>query len=375
LEPLLDTLLSHGLRVAFLNREDHSPQVIQRVGPDLLLLNLNGSDGRAVNLCRELKRTHQLRDLPVVFITRQADLHTRIQAIRSGAVDVLSRELVAPELIARMEAQIAIYRLHQRLLEELEARRRDLEQAREIQLAVIPRPEQLRDLQHAYGVELSCYYHPSEQLGGDFFDLFAIDRDTLGGFLADFSGHGVQAALHTFSLKTFWYREQNWTNPERLLRELNDFYRELLPAEHFLTLTLFSLSPRRRTLSVWFQGGPPLFMVSGQTGEVREYHIPNTPLGLAERLEVEELRLEMEVGDTLVLLSDGILDSRGSGEGITFHEVILEEMARLTHLPPGRFIDHLVERAKQFAKPRRLEDDLTAVVVRLGPQGPRAAAR
>jgi signal transduction histidine kinase len=94
------------------------------VQPDLILLDaiMPGIDGFEV--CRRLKARESTRDIPVVFMTSLADTQDKLTAFAVGAVDYVVKPLQVEEVMARVNAQLALRAMHRQLAaanRELEA--------------------------------------------------------------------------------------------------------------------------------------------------------------------------------------------------------------------------------------------------------------
>jgi signal transduction histidine kinase len=94
------------------------------VQPDLILLDaiMPGIDGFEV--CRRLKARESTRDIPVIFMTSLADTQDKLAAFEVGAVDYVVKPLQVEEVVARVNAQLALRAMHRQLTaanRELEA--------------------------------------------------------------------------------------------------------------------------------------------------------------------------------------------------------------------------------------------------------------
>jgi signal transduction histidine kinase len=92
--------------------------------PDLILLDamMPGLDGFAV--CRRLKEHESTRDIPVIFMTSLAETQDKLAAFAAGAVDYVVKPLQVEEVMARVNAQLALRAMHRQLAaanRELEA--------------------------------------------------------------------------------------------------------------------------------------------------------------------------------------------------------------------------------------------------------------
>ena len=114
-------LRKHGMRVEAVESGKHALDHASKGGVDLVLLDvvMPGLDG--VETCRLLKGLAQDAFLPVVLLTSRGDVESRVQGLRIGADDYITKPFDERELVARVEAMLRIKRAHD---EVAEARKR-----------------------------------------------------------------------------------------------------------------------------------------------------------------------------------------------------------------------------------------------------------
>jgi sigma-B regulation protein RsbU (phosphoserine phosphatase) len=174
-------------------------------------------------------------------------------------------------------------------------------------------PPLLPDIPH---VELAAAYHPASryQVGGDFYDVFPIDGDTWGLTIGDVCGKGPEAAGRTscarYSVRAAAIHE---TEPSRVLHLVNQAL--LLDAEPlvdapFVTALFARLQARPGGATVRFAvAGHPLPAVLRADGTVEQVGEPGTLLGVLPDIRATDATVDLGPGDTLILITDGVLDS------------------------------------------------------------------
>jgi DNA-binding response OmpR family regulator/DNA-binding CsgD family transcriptional regulator len=118
-----DSLRQDGVRVLLAESGPAAREVLARLTPDLILLDvmMPGEDGFAV--CATLRANPAWRDLPVIFLTAVDDPEQKVRAFAAGAVDYVTKPVHVPELVARVRAQLALRAARQ----ALEAKNAELE--------------------------------------------------------------------------------------------------------------------------------------------------------------------------------------------------------------------------------------------------------
>ncbi|MGH8760499.1 MAG: PP2C family protein-serine/threonine phosphatase, partial [Burkholderiales bacterium] len=161
------------------------------------------------------------------------------------------------------------------------------------------------------GIALAWEYQPSLTLGGDLFDVMAIDADHLVLYILDASGHGVAAALRSASLMTFLRGENilqllGSYDPEKVLFEANRRF-PLSANGGYFTLWVGQLDLPTRSLSYASAGHPGALLSSAQSPS-RWLTRSSFPLSFDPSARFASDRVFLKPGDRLFLLSDGIYE-------------------------------------------------------------------
>ena len=288
--------------------------------PDLILLDvmMPGMDGYEV--CRILKADPATAAIPIVFVSALGEVTDRIKGLEIGAEDYLSKPFDNGEVVARVKAQLRLRHLTRALEEqsrELQVKQsrieEDLRASAEIQRALLPRPGV-----RVPGVSAAWLFEPCATIGGDIFDLFALDDDHAASYVIDVSGHGVPPALLTVSVSQALSLEAGVTllrhgdgsrsvaGPAAVLSLLDRDY----PIERFgMFFTIAYLVLRRSDglLRYSSAGHPPPLLVRPD-GEVRPLTEGGPIIGIGAGLDYEEGSVRLSPGDRVVLYTDGVIE-------------------------------------------------------------------
>ena len=99
-------LAGEGMRVETLNKPIQILTVVEQFQPDLILLDVMMPGLSGYDVCRMLRATDKWAHLPVLFLTSKSDADGRASAFQAGASDFLSKPVLAPELVARVQAHL-----------------------------------------------------------------------------------------------------------------------------------------------------------------------------------------------------------------------------------------------------------------------------
>lgn len=250
---------------------------------------------------------------------------------------------------------------HVRRIAERERQRVELETARRIQSSILPElPPRLA------GIEVAHAYLPATEVGGDFYDVLALEDGRLAVAVGDVAGHGVSSGLVMSAAKSALAVQVTFDpDVEAVFATLNRMVYQSARRRLIATLCYALLDPVRRELIYASAGHLYPYLLRGD-GTVRSLPSTAYPLGVRERLAVAVHREALEAGDTLVLLSDGIVEARPEGSTDLYGFERLEH--RLVELA-GRSVeqvrDGLLDDLTRFVGTAPREDDQTVLVLKI----------
>lgn len=243
---------------------------------------------------------------------------------------------------------------------ELEAANREmqanLEAAARIQRSFLP-----SSLRPVDGARFAWRLEACEELAGDTLGIIPIDDENVALYVLDVSGHGVSASLMSVTLSRWINRrvrpQAPVEPPVELVGSLNhDFPIDLDTAQYFTILYGVLHLPDRRFRYVAAGHPGPVHL---HAGSARTITSPGFPVGVVAEPDYTEDILELEPGDRLVLLSDGVLEAR-SAAGAHFGSDRLE-MALAGRFKNGLedMVDATVADLQEWSARSRFQDDVS----------------
>lgn len=202
-------------------------------------------------------------------------------------------------------------------------------------------------------------------LGGDLWGMRPLGEGRLGVYIADFAGHGLEAAFNTVRLHTLLHGLRPvMGEPARLLRELNLPLSELLPAGAFATMFCGVVDPARGRITYAGAGAPFPAIRPGEGRPLARLDSSGVPLGISPDAGYVDREAEFAPGAMLVLYSDLVceaVDRRGERADEAGAQAMIESCAEAATAAAfvARLCDSMLERYGP-----RLADDLTVVCVR-----------
>jgi sigma-B regulation protein RsbU (phosphoserine phosphatase) len=213
------------------------------------------------------------------------------------------------------------------------------------------------------GVTMAAYYHTAspDELGGDFYDVFAIDAERWAFFLGDVCGKGPAAAAVT-SLARYTLRAAAMHNPAAALSTLNELLYERFASGdlRYCTAvfgTLLSDPVTGRIALRFASGGHPPPLLIRADGSCEFLRSPDgTLIGILPASEFPQTGVTLEPGDLLLLYTDGLTEARVNSKRDLYGPEALRALAgQYADTSPGALVTALSEVLAGFGP--RLADD------------------
>jgi len=296
---------------------------------DWVMPNLSG-----LELCRRIRAACFEHYIYVILCTSKGEKADYIEGMNAGADDLMVKPITADELSVRIRAGERVLELERTLADQnrklehansslqgaYERIENDVKAAAWVQQNLLPEP----DLE-TQGVACNWRFRPSSYMSGDIFNFFPLDERHVGFYLLDVSGHGVPAAMRSVALSVALTPDGAHNSPLKrydaacgdivvvrpsdVISELNERF-QTRDDKHF-TMSYGVLDPHRRVLRLAQAGNPnPVLIRRG--GRVTTLSNGGMPVGLWPEIDFDSVEVPFELGDRLVLYSDGISECANS---------------------------------------------------------------
>src|SRR5215212_9887389 len=223
------------------------------------------------------------------------------------ALHILIHRIVGDKITDEWNPGSNLAELAQQRLEEERIERERIEQelrvARSIQHASLP--EKVPDLE---GWQISPFYKPAREVGGDFYDFHLLSDGRLGVVVGDATGKGVPAALVMASARSMLRAVAQTSNsPGDVLRRVNDPLATDIPPNMFVTCFYAILDPKSGILTYANAGHDLPYL--HHRGECEELRARGMPLGLMPGMGYEEDEIVLKGGESVLFYSDGLVEA------------------------------------------------------------------
>lgn len=267
-------------------------------------------------------------------------------------------------MLTTLAAQIAIAienaRLYQAVRNQERQLEKDMAMAREVQLRLLPpaAPEH----EHA---EFAVRFLPARTIGGDLYDFVAYGPHRTAIMLGDVSGKAAPAALFAALVSGIMRSaaQQQHPEPAQMLALLNDALQERKLDSQYVVMLFAVWNDENRTLQVANSGAvQPIFCRAGESVPVRA---EGFPLGMFPDVTYEEFTIATQPGDSIVFVSDGILDAENAQDEMYGEERLSALLCAHRGQPAQEIADAILADVTRFQNGKDRFDDETIIVLRV----------
>lgn len=214
---------------------------------------------------------------------------------------------------------------------------------------------------------------PAKEVGGDFYDFFLIDQNTLAIIIADVSGKGVPASLFMVIAKILIKNTaQTGKNPKDVFETVNNLLYENNDTDMFVTAFMGYLDiPSGRFTFVNAGHNPPLL----RTDAIFVWLKTNScfVLGGMKDILYQQHTITLLPGNELFLYTDGVTEAQNTSQELFSEPRLLEKANACQDLPPMGFILALKREIEAFCAGAEQADDITMLALRYQPVEKQAA--
>ncbi len=241
---------------------------------------------------------------------------------------------------------------------ENERKSKELEEARELQLSMLP-----KDLPNLPNLDIAVYMQTATEVGGDYYDFHVGMDGTLTVVVGDATGHGMKAGTMVTTTKSLF----NILAPNQdILTTFSEISRVIKGMKfHQLSMCLMLLKIKGNNLSVSSAAMPPALIYREKNKAIEEIFIKGMPLGAMRNFPYTLKESHLEQGDTILLLSDGLPELQNESNEMYGYDRTKTEFHSVGEKEPEEIVNHLKSSASQWVNGKDPDDDVTFVVIKV----------
>jgi PAS domain S-box-containing protein len=221
------------------------------------------------------------------------------------------------------------------------------------------------------GLELDVCYRPAldeAEIGGDFFDVFAIEKGCYALVVADLSGKGLAAAAQIATvrhmLRTLLY--QRGTTLAQAVMQLNEMLTEHDLLAGFATLFVGAYEVNRRSLTYVSCGQEPALVWRAADAKVEELGPTGRILGAFAQAEYQERLVALAPGDVLAIFTDGLTEARTTTKDLLeidgVRAIFQETLTGDASLSVEEIVARMMSGVESASLPNGIRDDVCLLV-------------
>ncbi len=237
--------------------------------------------------------------------------------------------------------------------------------AEELQANLLP-----RKIPQIPSYDVSAYYRPSREVGGDYYDFIEIDPTHLGILVADVSGKGIPGSIVMTETRALIKSEAVRTlSPAEALSRVNRVLYQDIKRGMFVTVFYAIMTLDEKVLSMVSAGHNPMVLWRSSSNSC----LLANPSGLALGIDrgplfdktLKEQRLQLNLGDRFVMYSDGIIEAMNSKQEMYGTDRFYIRCKQLAQRSSSEFLSLLVSDIEAHQGEALQHDDITVVTGRV----------
>lgn len=313
-------LTKAGFRCEVASNGREGYELAGKIKPDLIISDVMMPEVDGYEFRRLLLRDPELKQIPFVFLTAKGEEEDILRGFDLEIEDYIIKTSSPKVVIAKVSA----------ILKSLEKER--VKVVDEVQKAADSMgtkvvPEEFPQFE---GFQIKHWHMPFKNVpGGDFIDYFKLDDDNIAIIMGDVMGKrwgawyfAIAYAGYVRSAARFVLESSNDYQPSHILQKVNDsVFKDERIAEVFITLSIIILDKKNKTARYSGAGDLPLIFKSK---EVKRIVSTGVLLGFSKSGEYEDIELNLESGDELFLVTDGITEARNKAGDLYGEERLMQ---------------------------------------------------
>lgn len=249
--------------------------------------------------------------------------------------------------------------LERKLLEaENKRKSEELEEARALQLSMLPKQIPKTDKW-----DIAVFMETAQEVGGDYYDFSMAKNGTLTVAVGDATGHGMKAGIMVATAKSYFHTLANEYDNLGIIRRMSSGIRNMDLKMMYMGLLLLKCNEEHVYLTS--AGMPPCLRYNRNEQDVEEVRLKGMPLGSKIDYPYREEKLEVKEGDTLLLMSDGLMELFNDQREQLGLERIKRAFEESADSSASDILSQITKLIDQWAGSKSHEDDITIIVMKV----------
>jgi serine phosphatase RsbU (regulator of sigma subunit) len=263
---------------------------------------------------------------------------------------VTVKELSQKELEQKLRAQ--------RAEAENERKSKELEQARQLQLSMLP-----KKIPSLPNLDIAVYMKTATEVGGDYYDFYKSEDNALNIVIGDATGHGINAGMMVGITKGLFQNLAPYADLEEVVNRFNHSLQSMKLQPMYMTLRILRI--KESHLEVIGAGMFPFLIFEKATDIIREVESSGPPLGAFPQFNYTNNKFELSSGDVIVLMTDGFTERFNVNNEMIGDKRAKDILVESAGESAGNIIERFVKESDEWGGDRPQDDDSTFVVIKM----------
>ncbi|WP_194788038.1 fused response regulator/phosphatase [Pseudomonas sp. UFMG81] len=354
----------HGHQVFTAENGEQAVALFAEQRPQLVLLDAMMPVMDGFEAARQIKMLAGEALVPIIFLTSLNEEQALVRCLEAGGDDFMAKPYSAVILGAKIRAMDRLRRLQATVLrqrDEIARHHHHLLAEQRVAKAVFDKVAHSGCLN---APNIRYLQSPYALFNGDLLLAAFTPSGDMHVLLGDFTGHGLPAAVGAMPLaEVFYGMTAKGYGLVETLREMNAKLKRILPVDMFCCALLLNLSFQRGTVELWSGGMPDAYRLAADGQVLTVLPSQHLPLGILapEQFDDTTQVLPLSVGERLLLLSDGVVDTGDDAERLFGVQRLLDVLA--ANRQPEHLFDEVMQALAQFGGQSR--DDISLCDIRM----------
>lgn len=258
------------------------------------------------------------------------------------------------EVLDRTKKLRSAYKKIQFLYDEIE---KDLKLAKRVQDTLLTQHYEKIDT-----LDFKIHYEPMARIGGDIYDICRLSDKVMRVFLADATGHGIQAALVTMLIKGIYDKVKLQQIPaNEIMSQLGEEFFVYHSLNAFFSAIIIDIDISQNQIEFSSAGHPDQIILRKE--KLETLSSTGKMIGLKKKIEYRLEKRSFSKDETLFLYTDGIVEEFNDQDQMFGDESFFPFLESQKGLHPAFLIPDILQALKAFTKGKKMEDDVTLLTI------------